>query len=74
MVSNVMMTDGYWIETDLKVKGTGITEVSPRIYLEALRKTAKSSVKIIGIQAEIRNKHLRNTSLEPYCYTKFRSQ
>jgi hypothetical protein len=47
----------YWIEMDLEVNGTGITEVHSGICLEATRKTERTSIKIVGA----------------HCYTKFRS-
>jgi hypothetical protein len=37
--------------------------------LDGLRKLLKSSVKIVGVLAEIRTKHPRNTSHMCYCFS-----
>jgi hypothetical protein len=36
------------------------------ICLEGLKKTAESSIRLAGVPAEIRTKHLQNTNLEHY--------
>jgi hypothetical protein len=48
--------------------GHGLTEILSDIYLEGLRKTLKSSARIVDVLAEIQTKHLPNESLERYCY------
>jgi hypothetical protein len=54
---------------DVKEVVVAQSRYCPRIRLEGLSKTTKTSVRVEGIPAATRTKHLSNTSLYHYRYT-----
>jgi hypothetical protein len=58
-----------WVMNDEMVSTTIWKEVVvTQFFLERLRKTKKSSVKINVATAQIRTEHLPNINLKPTCY------
>jgi hypothetical protein len=54
---------------DLEGSSSVIIEILHSNFMERLRKSSKTSVKIFDVLIELRTKHLPYTSLERYQYT-----